>query len=140
MEKLCIPKLTRRAVVYGHGQYHICSGGVRWWCAVVLPEVIADACADFPAFFLTIVVVRNVDNVESLGARMRNQVPRPFPGIAHFFPVLFSFFFPYFFLYFFPVLYFHVFFLVFFPYFFRYYFPVLHQKSARLKSNVLKYQ
>ena len=93
MEKLCIPKLTRRAVVYGHGQYHICSGGVRWWCAVVLPEVIAYACADFPAFFLTIVVVRNVGNIESLGARMRNQVPRPFPGIAHFFPVLFSFFF-----------------------------------------------
>ena len=93
MEKLCIPKLTRRAVVYGHGQYHICSGGVRWWCAVVLPEVIAYACADFPAFFLTIVVVRNVGNVESLGARMRNQVPRPFSGFAHFFPVLFSIFF-----------------------------------------------
>ena len=115
MEKLCIPKLTRRAVVYGHGQYHICSGGVRWWCAVVLPEVIADACADFPAFFLTIVVVRNVDNVESLGARMRNQVPRPFPGIAHFFPVLFSFFF--FLFTFFSFFLFFFFFLIFSPFF-----------------------
>jgi hypothetical protein len=39
------------------------------FAVVVLPEVIACACADFSRdFFLTIVVVQNVGNVEPLSA------------------------------------------------------------------------
>ena len=52
---------------------------------VVLPEVIACACADFPRVFLTRVVVQNVGNVEPLGARMRHRIPpffRVFPDMT----------------------------------------------------------
>ena len=51
------------------------------FAVVVLPEMIACACADFSRVFLTIVAVQNVGNVEPLGAR-------PFFGFV--FPVLFQ--------------------------------------------------
>ena len=76
-------------------------------------------------------------------SRDRKWRHRKSRGLSPYFPV---FFFTYFFFsYFFPVffsrtLFSRIFFYFFFPYFFRYYFPVLHQKSGRLKSNVLKYQ
>jgi hypothetical protein len=71
------------------------------FAVVVLPEVIACACADFSRdFFLTIVVVQNVGNVEPLSARMRNRVSALFFVLPALFPrffilfIFFHFFFP----------------------------------------------
>ena len=113
-------------VVYGDGKKQICGGGTA--------EMIACAWADFSrVFFLTIVVVQNVGNVEPLSARMRNRVSAlffVFPALfTHFFIlfIFFSFFLFQFFFSFFS-LFFHLFinFFLFSSYIFFFFFIFFH--------------
>ena len=112
----------------------------------MLPEVIVCACAYFPRFFLTIVIVQNVGNVEPLDARMRNRVSRTFPVLfsncffaffLFFLFCFFSYFLNFFIFFIFPL--FFLSFLFFFLYLFFYFFIYIYFfHNTCLTSNILQ--